>query len=376
VVAPEQAPQEPAFRESDSPDMQPESSSVGPAAPPPGRPAFPGSPRPAAKPMARPARVRPTTAAESPNKLTIFELKYAEADELANMISRLFNTEVHIDYRLNRLIVNATEEQIKGVASLVEAMDIPDSEASTPREIQTYVYRVYMFEVPSGNQNMRSFSLILQTPAQVSSKELPVAAADVDLQISELLQINDGPSEPQVEILIRGKAASDESFKRFFEKFPESYITELKWDDNETFTNNIAAAQYTQLPEQMQKHVRRFLGDDIRTVGYWFGNLSVPGEVEAPIGPWKLNLQLDTASDRMLELDVDVKASDEMHSFDGRLGRKRNDEIFSNTIRAKIGKPIIIGYNRESYGTRRMGAMVIVPEEDSLGSDTAEGKLF
>jgi hypothetical protein len=362
VVAPEQ---EPSFE-----------AQVGPAAPPPGRPAFPGSPRPAAKPMARPARVRPTTAAESPNKLTIFELKYAEADELANMISRLFNTEVHIDYRLNRLIVNATEEQIKGVASLVEAMDIPDSEASTPREIQTYVYRVYMFEVPSGNQNMRSFSLILQTPAQVSSKELPVAAADVDLQISELLQINDGPSEPQVEILIRGKAASDESFKRFFEKFPESYITELKWDDNETFTNNIAAAQYTQLPEQMQKHVRRFLGDDIRTVGYWFGNLSVPGEVEAPIGPWKLNLQLDTASDRMLELDVDVKASDEMHSFDGRLGRKRNDEIFSNTIRAKIGKPIIIGYNRESYGTRRMGAMVIVPEEDSLGSDTAEGKLF
>ncbi len=29
-------------------------------------------------------------------------------------------------------------------------------------------------------------------------------------------------------------------------------------------------------------------------------------------------------------------------------------------IRAKIGKPIIIGYNRESYGTRKMGAMVIV----------------
>jgi hypothetical protein len=339
-------------------------------------PLFPGSPRPTAKPMARPAMVRPTPAAESPKKLTTFELKYARADELANMISRLFNIEVLINYRLNRLIVNATQEQTKSVESLVAEMDVPDSEASTPREVLNYVYRVYMFEVPSGNQNMRSFSMILQTPAQVSSKELPVAAADVDLQISELLQIDDGPSEAQVEILIRGKAASDEAFKRFFEKFPESYITELKWDDNETFTNNIAAAQYTQLPEQMQKHIGKFLGDDIRTVGYWFGNLSAPGQVEAPIGPWTLNLQLDTASDRMLELDVDVEASDEMHSFDRRLGRKRDDKILSNTIRAKIGKPVIIGYNRESYGTRRMGAMVIVPEADSLGSATADKKVF
>jgi hypothetical protein len=78
----------------------------------------------------------------------------------------------------------------------------------------------------------------------------------------------------------------------------------------------------------------------------------------------------------MLELDVDVEASDEMHSFDRRLGRKRDDRILSNTIRAKIGKPIIIGYNRESYGTRKMGTMVIVPEADSLGSDTADTKVF
>ncbi|MBL7186156.1 MAG: hypothetical protein ISS70_07500 [Phycisphaerae bacterium] len=48
----------------------------------------------------------------------------------------------------------------------------------------------------------------------------------------------------------------------------------------------------------------------------------------------------------------------------------------SNTIRAKIGKPIIIGYNRESYGTRKMGAMVIVPEADPVQSDNAETKTL
>jgi len=116
----------------------------------------------------------------------------------------------------------------------------------------------------------------------------------------------------------------------------------------------------------MQEHIRKFLGDKMRTVGYWFGNSSVPGEIEAPIGPWILNLRLDTESDHMLELNVDVEVRRETHRFDSRLGRERNDEILSNTIRAKIGKPIIIGYNRESYGTRKMGAMVIFPEVDMI----------
>ena len=48
----------------------------------------------------------------------------------------------------------------------------------------------------------------------------------------------------------------------------------------------------------------------------------------------------------------------------------------SNMIRAKIGQPIIIGYNRESYGTRKIGAMVIVPEADPFQSNTGERGLY
>ncbi|TKJ36512.1 MAG: hypothetical protein CEE38_11920 [Planctomycetes bacterium B3_Pla] len=362
---------EPIFKESDAPEPKSEPSFVAQATPARG-PQAPRSRRLTATPVARTPGVRSTPAdANSPTEVRIIELKYARADRLSNMISRLFRIEVHIDDRLNRLIVNATEEQMESVESLIKAMDVPDSEASTPREIQNLVYRVYMFEIPSGDQGMKSFSMILRTSTHVSSQELLDAAADKDLQISEFLQSNDF-DVPQVDILILGKAASNESLKRMIDKFPESNIMELKWDDDETFTSNIAAAQYTQLPEQMQKHIGKFLGDDIRTVGYWFGNLSVPGGVEAPIGPWTLNLRLDIESDRMLELDVDVEAPGETHRFDRRLGRQRNDEILSNTIRAKIGKPIIIGYNRESYGTRKMGAMVIVPEEE----DAVQLKTF
>jgi hypothetical protein len=41
--------------------------------------------------------------------------------------------------------------------------------------------------------------------------------------------------------------------------------------------------------------------------------------------------------------------------------------ILSNSLQGKIGKPIIIGYNRESYGMRTMGAMVILLEADTSG---------
>ena len=345
-------------------------------------PQAPRPPRRIAKPALTPSSVHPMVSRtkqaappKTPTVVKIFQLKYTMAEELAILITNVLRIPVQPDDRGNRLIVNATKEQMESVESLIQAMDVPDPEASTPRDIQNLVYRIYMFEIASGDRGMKPFSMILRTSTHVSSQELLDAAADKDLQISEFLQSNDF-TKPQVEILIQGKATSNESLTRMVEKFPDSHIIELKWDDDETFTNNIAAAQYTQLPEQMQKHIRKFLGDDIRTVGYWFGNLSVPGTVEAPIGPWTLKLVLDAESDRMLELSIDVVMRAQLQPLDMRLGRSRDSEIISNTIRAKIGKPIIIGYNRESYGTRKMGAIVIVPEADSLQSDTADTNSF
>jgi hypothetical protein len=279
----------------------------------------------------------------------------------------VFGIEVHPDTRSNRLIVNATEEQMKGILRLADEMDVPNSETSTPQDIQNLVYRIYMFEIASRDEGMKPFSMILQVPPEASTTQLVDAARDDELQISGFCLSDERDSDGKAEILIHGKTASSADLKRMVvDDIPESRIKELKWDDAETFTNEIAAAQYMQLPEQMQKHIAKFLGEDIRTVGYWFGNSSVPGEVEAPIGPWTLTLQLNHESDQMLELNVNVEIAGEIHRFDSRLGRERNNEVLSNTIRAKIGKPIIIGYNRESYGTRKMGAMVIVPEVDMV----------
>ena len=111
---------------------------------------------------ARPSVSRTPTTARSitPTELRIYELKYINADELATLIFEVLRIQAHPDQRLNRLIVNATKEQMKSVQNLIEAMDVPGPEASTSRDVQNLVYRIYMFETHSRDQGMKPFLMI------------------------------------------------------------------------------------------------------------------------------------------------------------------------------------------------------------------------
>lgn len=303
----------------------------------------------------------------------IVTTKYFPSDELTELVMNIFRIRnIYSDRRSKRVIIQTTKEQMNDVLALIEKLDVADSDLARTQEIQNVVHRIYMLEIPSKDVDMKPFSMILQTSEQFSSTELLNAAKDKNLRISGFHLSDERRREQQNDVLIQGKAASNEAIKQMVESIPESKIKELIWDDYETFTTHIVAAQYTQLPEQVQKHIRKFLGEDIQTVGYWFGNSSIPGEIEASIGPWTLNLSLDPEPDRTLELRIEVEVPREMYRFDRQLGRERSNEILSNTIKAKIGKPIIIGYNRESYGTRKMGAMVILLEADAAQLDTSE----
>jgi len=304
----------------------------------------------------------------------IFMLKYFPANDLGRLIADLFSinpNKVHSDSRSNRLIIQVTTEQMNDIQALIEKLDVADSQLAVSQAAENLVYRVYMFEIPSKDKGNKSFSMILQASAKLPSTKLLGVAAEKGIKISDFLVSNEETEEPdrKVEFLIQGKAPSNESIKQMVETIAEIQIKELKWDDDTAFTSGIEAAHYSRLPEQVQKHIKKFLGEDIETVGYWFGSSSVPGQIEAPIGPWMLRLELESESDRELELRIDVEVPERNYNFERRLGREeRGGEILSNTVRAKIGKPIIIGYNRESYGTRKMGAMVILPETIQLNS--------
>lgn len=299
--------------------------------------------------------------------MKIFELKYYPVEDLEHLIENIFSIDgdkIHADRGSNRLIIQARKDQMTDVVALITELDVPESKLESSQAIENLVYRVFMFEIPSRDQDMKPFSMILQTPAQVSSTLLLDIAAESKIRVSDFLISDERDSE--IDILIQGKAPSNEAIREMAKLITNSQIRELKWDDDETFTSSIEAAHYSRLPAQIQKHIQKFLGEDIITVGYWFGSSSAPGKVEAPIGPWKLRLELNPESDRTLELRVEVEVPEKRSHFDRQLGRERSDEILSNTILARVGKPIIVGYNRPSYGTRKMGAMVIIPEVDTI----------
>lgn len=304
----------------------------------------------------------------------IVTTKHFPADELRNLISDIYRIRnIYSDRPSNRLIIQTTREQMSDVLGLIAKLDV-ESDSARTQGFQIVMPRIYMFEIPSKDVDMKPFSMILQTSPQFSPAQLLNAAKDKNLKISGFYLSDERDRERQNEILIQGKAASNDSVKQMVESIPESKIKELKWDDSETFTKDIAAAQYTQLPEQIQKHIIKFLGKDIQTVGYWFGNSSIPGRIEAPIGQWMLDFQFSTEG-KTVELHINVEQPRERSDFYRRLGRDRDNNILSNTIiAADISRPIIIGYNRESYGTRKMGAMLILLEADIIHSNDSEKK--
>jgi hypothetical protein len=152
---------------------------------------------------------------------------------------------------------------------------------------------------------------------------------------------------------IAGRAASYEPIERLTKSISDCQITELEWEDD---TPVMPTTRVPPLPTSLQEHVRKFLGEGTGIVGYWFGNLSVPGTVRAPIGPWVFDMSVDRSTqESQVELEITV-----VRETPG--DPDQTWAILSNSIRGKIGQPVIIGYNRDNRGVQTMGALVIVPE--------------
>ncbi len=286
--------------------------------------------------------------------------------DLANLLQGLSGgegTSILVDENMNRLIVRATKERMDEILRLVGELDV---EAVAPPQNPPLLCRVYMLEMPPKDQGLKAFSLVLERSSPLPSAELLGALKDKELQIGGLYQEGQGGRDENWQVAIQGRVVSQETIKRVVEKIPGSQVKELEWND-ETFTSTVPAAQVNRLPSQLQEHLRKFLGDEIQTVGYWFGSLSSPGEVKAPIGPWMLELR--AGSERRPEqaggLVLEIEVNRESH-----IPFVPSTRILSNSVQGKIGKPIIVGYNRDSYGTRTMGAVVILPEADAARSDS------
>jgi len=294
----------------------------------------------------------------------VISVRYYPVNELSSLIRILSRGEATVvpDEHSNQLILTAPEERVKDILRVVEALDVANVRV---QQTQYLTYRVYMLELPSKDQNLKPFSILLERSSQLPPGQALDATKDASVQIATLLQNNEWMGDDKWGLAIQGRAASNDALKQMLAKIPDSQVRELRWDD-ETFTSTIAAAQVSRLPAQLQDHIRKFLGDQVQTVGYWFGSLSIPGEIKAPIGPWMIEMKAQSEQGTDLVLEVRVLRESQIPFVP-------DVQLLSNTVQGKVGRPVIIGYNRDSYGTRAMGAMVIFLEADTT-APAAEAK--
>lgn len=298
--------------------------------------------------------VQAKAAAEKAMRMDIFSLSYYPAGELADILRVLVPQDqvtITSDEHSNRLIVAAPSDQLEQIQRVIAELDTP---AHDGPEAQQVMYRIYMLEQPSEHENLRPFSLVLEGTSLLRATELLDAVQDADMRIDSLEQKPEDDKWQQWELFIEGRAASNASIKRVLEKMPASQLTELRWNEE---ISTLPTGHVTPLPAELKKHIDQLLGQGVQTVGYWFGNLSAPGEIRAPIGPWVFELNVDTTP-RADEVELGVSVVRETPDKPDMTW-----QILSNSIRAHLLKPVIIGYNRDNYGTRTLGALVIVPSE-------------
>ena len=300
---------------------------------------------------------KPEAPSDDARELKIFVLQYQQADQLARIIEAVIpphEATIAVDGASHKLIVAASPRRMEQIDQVIDNLD---AEPVDDSDFPQMMYRIYMLELPSGHDNLKPFSLVLEGTSLLRAAPLLDALQDPDVRIGFLSQEPEDAGWQKWELTIEGQAASNESVKRVLEKIPESQIKELRWND-EVFPPPVA--QVAQLPDGIRKHIQQLLGQGVQTAGYWFGNLSVPGTVQAPIGPWVFEMSVDRSTQEN-EVELEIAVLREQPSDSGQTW-----QILGNSVRSHITKPVIIGYNRDHYGTRVMGAMVIVPEVSRL----------
>lgn len=295
-------------------------------------------------------------------EVKVVNLKYYAANEMSNILQSLSQDEgiqVIVDENANRLILRAPEKQMQQLVALIEQLDVPGE--GGPKS-QSLLCRVYMVEPPAQRSDLESFQITLTAPLDADLWSLSKTGQGKGLYIDRF-DSHAVPEGAVQSVEIQGRAASNEILKQVIAGIPNAQITDMKWAGK---TSNDAApvAQISQFPEPLRQHLQKFLGADLQTVGYWFGGMSSPGKVKAPIGPWSIEMEVRPAQASGLSIEVGVQ-------------EWRNDSnwsILENSIQGKVGKPIIIGYNRDAVGTRTMGALVILLEADGASGDEPQTK--
>lgn len=338
-------------------------------------------------------------------EMRVFALQYYDADSMANILNDIFPVGVFSDQRNNQLIVSADENRMAQIEKLIETMDKPESKSSA-KDQRNLLYRIYMVEpVVEETNNLREFLIEVDLKKSIDSNFF-LQEIESDSLVITNIATNKTTSNgiATYKTTFEGLAKSLDDVKKLSENLTrynssQSEISRFEIEDPAVGLDTSTVSVHSNLPNNIKGHLEKLIGNEIQTVGYWFGNSSVSGELKAPIGDWSVSIHSETTGDNHMELEVELSGKQAIGMQNGlpvisdsgpfgtspttrtisrsssRRGRSSQNIIFGgdstilhNTVQSQIGKPVIIGYNRNVGNGRRMGALVIVPELDTLST--------
>ncbi len=295
------------------------------------------------------------TLLDHPLETKIFFLECTQADDMQAIVSTISQkARIAVAESSNALLITAPPDELETIRAAICALDAP--EISKVKKSQPIMCRVYMIERLSTNQSWQSFSISLAVDDYASFNQIINNINTSRLYIKDFSQNNFlSGDKPYCSITIHGQALSSADVDQLTQMIPNSRIDKINWKDN---SNPTSMAQVAPLPDSLQKHIERFLGKDTEIAAYWFGNLSIPGEVQAPIGPWGLELTMENlGAEGLIELNLGVT---EVRVTDR--GENIIWSVIHNSMQTKIGHPVIIGYTRDKDESPTTGALVVIPE--------------
>lgn len=166
-----------------------------------------------AAPVRGRGRVAPQQSTDNENR--IFRIKYAEAEELAQLVSGALNVSVLADERTNSVIVTAPESRMEKVEALVAQIDTPVDESTAKDELTLATIR------------NRDVGLVLGRLRELFSRELRVSAdeegrhvilrgtrSNIDLAMKVIETMDQPLPTATVEVSFFQVGTSDEAFSQ------------------------------------------------------------------------------------------------------------------------------------------------------------------
>ena len=359
-------------------------------------------------------------------QIRVFQMQHAPVEAILPIMQKLFSGKLNISmHPSNRSLIVVGDES--GFKLFEDVLNTLDTEPIEPEPIQTsdMALRVYAIENQSLASNddkvLERFIIEIDGKEGLNINKL-FSLTDASFSINSLNHVKENTYV--IEMLGYEKGISGRACSLIEEELDVTAI--LNQVDIMGAAENLNL-QTIPIPSSVQPTLKNLLGNTLHVTGYWFGNTSMPGTVEAPLGDWKLILNSADGQDDGFRLDVSVfeqgggnrsttgsrvTSSNKTpssgigirapsfhktlsggsgmmggsgfsmgHSMDmGFSGNnasnanpymsslsENNSLILQNAVTGRIGRPIIIGYNRRDNGQNRLGALVIIPEREFGG---------